>query len=429
MRELIVLVPHEAASRIRGSGSWGNVTFKVSQAQGAGFVHQISSGPDSVMLPVELRPVRRHFLNSGEIQRGGRWYRVGADLHVLWYLARRRTTTLKLESFKEFVKSGFVHPGKAAYIAITHAPGAVDRIPGERLPDLVAWHVEADGVAPLDIDSEPEVLGNEQLVRSWPLEYLQQSTVMVVGAGSIGGAATYALATYGVGRLYLVDPDRLRWHNLVRHVCGPEHVGRSKVSAVRQDVELLRPGVEVHDLELDVAQDANQIRALLTRTDIVVGATDGVASRRVISHLARRARLDAVLACVLEDGALGEILRLRPWPDRGCLTCQRHALRRAGAIDPEPAIDAGYGTGSRHRPMTAVGADLHLVGQLAAKTAVATLLERHGFPDQQLLGDHAVIALRPQPGRAAPFDLTHTGAIRWGPGTPPIPGCPTCEEP
>jgi hypothetical protein len=429
MRELIILVPREAAGRIRGSGYWGNVTFKVSEAENAGYVHQISSGPETALMAVQLKPERRHFLNFGEVRRGGRWYRVGADLHVLWYLSRRRTTKMTLESFKEFVKSGFVHPGKAAYIAITYAPDAVDRVPGERLPDLVAWHVAADGVAPLDIDCEPEVFGNEQLVLSWPLEYLKPSTVMVVGAGSIGGAVAHALAAYGVGRLFLVDHDRLRWHNLVRHVCGAEHVGRLKVSAVREDLQLLRPEIEVQAFPLDVAQDADIVRALLTSTDIVVGATDGVASRRVISHLAHRARTDAVLACVLEDGALGEILRLRPWPDRGCLTCQRHGLREAGAIDPEPAIDAGYGTGSRHRPMTAVGADLHLVGQLAAKTAVATLLERRGFADQQVPGDHAVIALRPQPGRAAPFDLMHAEAIRWRSGTPPIPGCPTCEDP
>jgi hypothetical protein len=429
MAKLIILVPCEAAGRIRGGGAWGKITLKVSDAQRAGFVHQVSSGPETAMLPVVLQPTRSHFLNSGDVRGGGRWYRVDSELHVWWYLSRVQRTTLTVDGFKKFVKSGFTNPGKGGYIAITHAPDPVDRVPGERLPDLVAWYVRADGVVPLDIECEPQALGNEQLIASWPLECLRAATVMVVGLGSIGGAVAHALATYGVGRLLLVDPDRLRWHNLVRHVCGPEHVGRSKVSAVRHDLEHLRPGVEVAEFELDVARDADYVRALLSSTDIVVGATDGVASRRVISHLARRARLDTVLACVLEDGAFGEILRLRPWPDRGCLTCQRTALREAGAIDPEPAIDAGYGTGSRHRPMTAVGADLHLVGQLAAKAAVATLLESRGFADQQLQADHAVVALRPQPGRAAPFDLTRTEAIQWRAGTAPVAGCPTCEQP
>jgi hypothetical protein len=69
------------------------------------------------------------------------------------------------------------------------------------------------------------------------------------------------------------------------------------------------------------------------------------------------------------------------------------------------------------------------MGQLTAKAAVATLLERHGAADQKLPGDHAIIGLRPQTGWAAPFDLTRPETIRWRPGTAPIPGCPTCEVP
>jgi glycine/D-amino acid oxidase-like deaminating enzyme len=263
----------------------------------------------------------------------------------------------------------------------------------------------------------------------WPAYDLAAATVMVIGIGSIGGAAAHALAAYGVGRLILVDHDRLRWRNLVRHVSSAAQVGRLKVSALREDLRILRPETEVIACPLNVVSDANKIRPLLPHADLVVGATDGVAPRRVISHLARRARVDAILTCVLENGGIGELLRLRPWPDRGCLICQRQALQDGGSIDPEPTIDAGYGNGTRHRPMTAVGADLHFVGQLAAKAAVATILERQGWPDQKLPGDHAIVSLRPQPGWAAPFNFTHTETIRWQAGTPPISGCPTCEDP
>ncbi|MGH3874694.1 MAG: HesA/MoeB/ThiF family protein [Pseudonocardiaceae bacterium] len=429
MIPLIILVPQEAAGRIRGSGSWGKVTFRVADAENAGYVYQVSSGPETPLLPVGIKPERRHFLSSGDVRPGGRWYRVEAALHALWYLSRRRMMQLTLDDFKGFVASGFVNPGRKTYIALTYAPDAVDCFPDASIPDLAAWHVAGNGVAPLDVECEPEVLGNAQLAPYWPAQHLAGTTVMVIGVGSIGGAAAHALAAYGVGHLILVDHDRLRWRNLVRHVSGAAHVGRLKVSAVREDLQLLRPETRVTACPLDVVTDADQIRVLLRGTDLVVGATDGVAPRRVISHLARRARVDAILACVLEAGGLGELLRLRPWRDRGCLVCQRQALRDAGSIDPEPAIDAGYGQGTRHRPMTAVGADLHLVGQLAAKAAVATILERHGSADQKLPGDYAIVSLRPQPGWAAPFDLTHAETIRWQPGTAPIPGCPTCEDP
>ncbi len=69
--------------------------------------------------------------------------------------------------------------------------------------------------------------------------------------------------------------------------------------------------------------------------------------------------------------------RLLPWPTAGGLLCHRQYLADIGGFDPE--LDVPYGEGNGQRPMTAVAGDLQLVGQLAAKAAVATLLERARF--------------------------------------------------
>lgn len=428
MNRLLVMVPREGADRLHAAGSYGSATFRVSDAENVGYLCAISV-KEGLTLPVEMSP-RTHFLNFGDPRPSGYWYRVATDLHIAWEYGRHRNGVLPVPAFAELVPSGFRQPGGGSgYIALTYAPNAEIDHPGAGIAEFAAWLVTADGVKPLDVACEPQIVGNAQLAPQWPVDALAVATVTVVGAGSIGGATVHALADYGVGRLALVDPDRLLWHNLVRHVSGPAQVGKMKVFALRDDLEELRPDTHIEPHALDVIRDADKVRPLLTRSDLVVCTADGVAPRRVVSHLARRAGLDAVLACVLEDGGIGEILRLRPWPDRGCLVCQRQALTEAGAIDPEPALDAGYGTGTRHRPMTAVGSDLHLVGQLAAKAAVATLLERAGHPDQRLPGDHGLLALRPKLGWPPPFDLARAGELRWLDARPPLPGCPTCEEP
>jgi hypothetical protein len=135
-----------------------------------------------------------------------------------------------------------------------------------------------------------------------------------------------------------------------------------------------------------------------------------------------------VLACVLADGAVGEILRVRPGSGSGCLLCHRAELQAAARLDPEPGLDLPYGTGLQHRPMTAVGGDLALVGEFAAKAAVATLLEARGYHDQRLPAEHAVLGLRPVPGLTPPFDVTRAGDVRWAPVGPPRPSCPTCGK-
>ncbi|MGI3224999.1 HesA/MoeB/ThiF family protein [Streptomyces sp. GTA36] len=425
---MLILIPCPAATAIRDSGPWGRLSLRVSQPEDLAVVGGVSAA-DGAIISVDPAPGHRLLAGCDSIPTGW-WYRTTAELHALWLVLRQRHgTSTTLDAFKAAVPSGYKAPGGSGYLAITHAPGLKEAFPEADLPDLAAWHVSRAGAQPLSVSVEPETTGIFQLTGHWPVDDLQKTRIMLIGAGSIGSATAHALASYGVGHLTLVDPDRLDWHNLVRHTSARKHIGRPKVTALAEELTTLRPDTEVTAHALDVIEHADRIRALLADTDLVVCTADGVAARRVTGHLARRAGLPAVLACVLEDGALGEILRLRPWPQHGCLTCRRQSLTDEGSLDPEPSLDAGYGTGTRHRPMTAVGPDLHLVAHLAAKTAIATVLERAGHPDQRLPGEHALLGLRRQPDWAPPFNLERTAELRWLPATPPRPGCPTCEAP
>jgi hypothetical protein len=261
----------------------------------------------------------------------------------------------------------------------------------------------------------------------WPVEQLRGARVVIVGLGSIGGIVAQSLAASGVGNLELVDPDRFLWHNLVRHILGPDDVGRMKVSALKERIENRWPTTSVVAHPLDVVRDAHLIRPLFAHADLIVCAADGIAPRRTVSHLARQTGRTAVLTCVLDDGAVGEVLRLRPGSRFGCLMCQRRALEAAGALDAEADQELDYGTGLVHKPMTAVGPDLWLVAELAAKASISTLLEALGYAEHQLPGEQAVLALRTGNDLASPFNVSHTGKVAWYPATGPLPGCWTCE--
>jgi hypothetical protein len=130
---------------------------------------------------------------------------------------------------------------------------------------------------------------------------------------------------------------------------------------------------------------------------------------------------------VLEDGRLGEVIRVRPGVT-ACLLCSREQLATDGVLNPEPSLDLGYGEGRRHLPMTAVGGDLDIVGRVAARAVVSTLFEDDGFLGERLPADHGVIGLRPaldwEPEE--PFDVERTLAVTWHPLGPPSPDCPSC---
>lgn len=300
---------------------------------------------------------------------------------------------------------------------------------GHPLQEFGGWAVNRDHARPVDLVVEPEQYGLPQLSGHWPVELLADRSVLVVGVGSLGSAAAAALAGYGVGRLHLLDPDRLLWHNLVRHVLGQEHVGRHKTDAMAEHFRARYDQLQVSSHVADVVANADLVRGLLPQVDAVVCAADGIAPRRVVSHLARRAGKDAILTSIMEDGELGEVLRLRRAPDHGCLRCRRAQLYERDLLDPERVQERGYGDGNPHRPMTAVGPDISLVGDLAAKITVASLLERAGQADQRLPGEHLVVGLRlrgPYTASGSPYDVARTGDITWSAATPPRPGCLTC---
>lgn len=423
---MLILISRQAAAKIGQSGSWGHATLRVNQGDHLAAVVALSTR-DEAMMPVPLEPPD-HILAKADPYRSAIWYRVEAVLHLLWAQAQARAgIAVALDEFKARVPAGFKNPGPDPYLALTYAPRPDEQFPGAGVPKLAAWTVSRDGAVPHPVLVQEEKTGIGQLSDHWPVGQLQDTHIVVVGAGSIGGAVAHALAGYGVGRLTLIDPDHLSWHNLVRHTSSARQVGRLKVQILAEEIIVKHPDTAVVPQPWNVIPEAHRLRALLPDTDLVICAADGVAPRRVVSHVARRTRRTAVLACVLHHGAIGEILRLHPWKTHGCLLCRRRALQEAGSIDPEPSLDAGYGTGTRHQPMTAVGPDIHLVGQFAAKVAVATILERHGHPDQRLPGEHALLALRRQPDLAPPFDLARTGELRWLPATPPEANCPTCN--
>lgn len=87
---------------------------------------------------------------------------------------------------------------------------------GHQLQEFAGWAVTRESAKPLDLVVEPERYRLNQLAGHWPVELLQDKSVLVVGLGSLGSVVATALASYGVGRLGLLDPDRLLWHNLVR---------------------------------------------------------------------------------------------------------------------------------------------------------------------------------------------------------------------
>lgn len=420
----LILLPQEAKEVIEKGDGWGRLTCRISGPDRAALVVALSN-EDSDRVSVAMDP--GHFLMTADFQPAGHWFSVPSELVLTQYFCVRQSATLSFDEFRRLVpKAERPSAGKWS-IAVTYCAGPPTISEDETLPAWSAWIVTNAVVEPilLDIRDGKELV--DALDGLWPTRALSKRRVLLFGAGSIGGAVAESLASYGAGQIDIVDPDRLLFHNVPRHVLTTKYVGMAKVDALTRTLGDAWPECQVTPRCIDLVADANLVRPLLDEADIVVCTVDGVEARRVANYLARRASKPIVFACVLSDGRYGEILRIRPLPEVGCLECQRRRLRAEGRIDLEPTLDQGYGTGTRHNPMTAVGGDLHLIGQLAAKITIATLLRAQAELDQTLVDDNLVVALRPSPGYIEPFDATRVLDQRWYRAGRPYDDCPACN--
>ncbi|HET8725386.1 MAG TPA: molybdopterin-synthase adenylyltransferase MoeB [Anaeromyxobacteraceae bacterium] len=111
---------------------------------------------------------------------------------------------------------------------------------------------------------------------------LKGTRLLLVGAGGLGSPAALYLAAAGVGRITVVDPDRVDVTNLQRQVLfGTRDVGRSKAEAARDRIRDLNPHVEVDALPARL--DAGNALDLVRAHDLVVDGTDSFATRYVVN--------------------------------------------------------------------------------------------------------------------------------------------------
>jgi adenylyltransferase/sulfurtransferase len=113
-------------------------------------------------------------------------------------------------------------------------------------------------------------------------ERLRRGSVLIVGAGGLGSPAAIYLAAAGVGRIGLVDFDRVDVTNLHRQVLyGTSSVGRPKLEAARERLMDLNDevAIETHDARL-TSENALEI---LASYDVVLDGTDNFATRYLVN--------------------------------------------------------------------------------------------------------------------------------------------------
>jgi len=148
---------------------------------------------------------------------------------------------------------------------------------------------------------------------------LLDAHALIIGVGGLGSPVATYLAASGVGRLTLVDNDRVELTNLQRQ---PIHttatLGLPKVDSARRAIAALNPEVRVTaiDRRLENAALGDAVRA----ADVVVDCSDNFPTRFAVNRACVRERKPLVSGAVVRFEGQVSVFR-GDRPDSPCYAC------------------------------------------------------------------------------------------------------------
>ncbi|MBM3594785.1 MAG: HesA/MoeB/ThiF family protein [Alphaproteobacteria bacterium] len=214
---------------------------------------------------------------------------------------------------------------------------------------------------------------------------LAKAHVAVVGCGGIGSPAIQYLAAAGIGRMTLIDDDRVEASNLQRQtIFAPDQIGKPKAKVAADWVRRFDSAIEVRPVVGRIS--AENARRILEGAFLVLDGCDNFATRLAVSDACVK------LGVPLTSAALGRF--------------QGQVANFAGHLPGEACYRCFVGDAHDGEDCDTCAADGVLgamtgtVGCMAAMHAVRALVEgRATFGDPQwgtlLLFDGLAPSLRP----------------------------------
>lgn len=148
---------------------------------------------------------------------------------------------------------------------------------------------------------------------------LQDSTVLLVGCGALGGILAQSLTRSGVGRLKLVDRDIVEESNLPRQILFEDRHVASHELKVDAAAETLRRIGGPTQLECFAEHlDASNIEELADDCDLILDGTDNMGTRYLVNDYAVDYEVPWIYGGVVGSGGL--VLAVKP-KQGPCLRC------------------------------------------------------------------------------------------------------------
>jgi adenylyltransferase/sulfurtransferase len=149
-------------------------------------------------------------------------------------------------------------------------------------------------------------------------EALKNSSVLILGAGGLGCAASQYLVAAGIGSMTIIDDDVVELSNLQRQLLhSDETIGMKKVASASQALTKINPFTSISTV--DERLNDEQLLALIQRHDVVLDGSDNVETRNQLNKLCHQTKTPLISGAAIRME--GQVSVYTYQDDEPCYQC------------------------------------------------------------------------------------------------------------
>jgi len=211
---------------------------------------------------------------------------------------------------------------------------------------------------------------------------LLASSALVIGAGGLGSSALGYMAAAGVGRIGIVEPDRVELSNLQRQLLFETlDIGRPKTEAARDRLEEINPDIKVEIFAQRL--DEKNARGLVKNYDIVVDGSDNFTTRFAVADACLMEKKPLVSAAI--SGFSAQLSTFKPYAGGPCYRClvpqipeREITCEQEGIIGPLGGVMGSLQALEAIKELLAIGESL--AGSLLVMDALSMEIRKIALP-------------------------------------------------
>lgn len=132
---------------------------------------------------------------------------------------------------------------------------------------------------------------------------LLSATVAICGLGGLGSNIAIALARTGIGKLILIDFDRVDITNLHRQQYKADQIGKYKTEALTENIKEIAPYIDIEIVTEHITED--NAAGLLKEADIICEAFDNAECKAMLTNIVLEMMPDKFLVAASGMAGIG----------------------------------------------------------------------------------------------------------------------------